>query len=206
MSITPTQFCTTLDATSTDVTGTLNKFMKKKIQLQRLSQLLYTAGLQAPLPNVTSLLPLSLINFNFYNQLKYACPALGLTDMSSSSLADLQNMVRSSYEALAEGLNGHPFKQMSGIQDQLNDILGAVNSILAQTDEMNMFACLQSACQGYSRLGVYSDTFQQTTLDSFQKMYTELGPNYGRVLNDTQQSAVNQVDETQSTITGLLSL
>lgn len=183
------------------VTGTINSFMKKRIQLQRIAQLLFNAGLGVPLPNINQLLPISQITPQFYNQLKASCPMLPLPSTAALGLNDLKKQVDDAYAFLQQYLQYHPFQQMGQLQDQLNDLLGAVNSLFGSVGgASSILGCLNGICTAGSQIGIYTQDFNTNVRNDFQKIVNQYGDAFGAVLTAPMQQATDQVDALQSSL------
>lgn len=192
--------CGTLGAIQNQATSLLGLALRKIIQLQRLAQLLVTSGVGIPLPNINGLLALSQIGPATYNQLRAACPLLGLPPLNTQSLDELISAVRSAYQQLQNDLMIHPFASLAGLDDQLNEVLNKVEGEIFKAigPGISMLQCLNALCNSGAAISATAknavNTFQQTTSAS----------NYATVLNGSMKAQVGQYQTIGKGLSSLL--
>lgn len=125
----------------------INALFARFAALQRLAQILADVGdvsgfLNALLNSVGRLVPLGLVDVTAYNQLRAACPFLGLPAITTDGLDQLITDLAIAYADLLRQIDLHPFARLDGLQSRLNSALAtALNAF-----NNDWYLCAQAIC------------------------------------------------------------
>lgn len=198
--------CVLTGALANDYFAAVQLINRKFNALRRLAELLEQIGdIQGSLPNISSLIPLYLINVDAYANLVTACPFLNLPPHpTNEDIAKLQAEVAAAYQRLLNQLFQHPYLRMGSLQAQLDKVQASVNDILnngAQFMQCLLQACASAASVAGS-IGHIASTHIQNELDDYSRTYLA---NNGKVLTDTMQGKKDQVQGVIDNVNELMS-
>lgn len=124
-----------------------NQINKRVAALRRLAAILEQVGdLNTLIPDINKFIPIAQIDTLMYEQLRAACPALGLPPFTGVN--DLKAAVANAYAQVQTTLQNCPYNRMGGIQGKLDNYLSKVTQATGPWDYMNWMNCVQfAACQ-----------------------------------------------------------
>jgi hypothetical protein len=200
--------CATLQALQAYLVGLISQYLRKLTLLQRLASIIEQAGDDIVLPDIAALanlIPLGLLDAFNYNQIRCACPFLGLPALTAeqAELADLKNLVAQGYQALDQLFASHPYARLNQLQDELDSILAQIeqSALSAISPGMDVLACLEAICNALDQLQIYSTSFVNNTVGEFN---TISNPNStSSVLSGAQQAKASIVANGRATLQAL---
>lgn len=203
----PTQsVCGVIDALADFQIKVLQAINAKFLALRRLADLLeQAADLTGFLPNIGALVPISSIDIRLYEELRSACPFLGLPPSSGDpelALSTLRAEVDAAYGRLLAQLNLNPLNRLSKLQAKLDAFQQQFN--IAALGGIDFMRCLQAACKAtlavstsVSKLSNLSENDVTAIADKYAKNVVAEG---GRVLTNQQQNKVSALASAQGQI------
>jgi hypothetical protein len=112
--------------------------------LRRLAEILEQAGdLNILIPDINKFIPIAQIDTLMYDQLRQACPALGLPPFTGVN--DLKATVANAYARVQTYLQNCPYNRMGSIQEKLDSYLSKVTQATGPWDYLNWMNCVQFA-------------------------------------------------------------
>lgn len=205
--------CTILNLFTDLQVAILDKIGQKFTSLQRLASILERAGdladivssiLQAP----NLFLPISALNsIDVYNNIRNACPFLGLPPADADSIYQLQYQLARAYADIMKKLDLHQYNRMDELQARLDDLISDGLDALGR----NYITCANVLCSLPS-----DPTVQAILVDVENSVSTVTGADNQALdvlnsaqkqkvqqLNDAKSFVLTQVDSTNSEITDL---
>ena len=203
--ITNYNICALLQALQAYLLSIVSKYLKKLALLQRLASMIEQAGDLIHLPDLANLIPVGLLDASNYNQIRCACPFLGLPalDAEQAALVDLQTLVQKGYQELDSFFANHPYARLTQLQDQLDQLLAEIEqaALNAISPGMDVLACLDAICQGLDQLQIYAASYATTATADFTALSN---PSSTRnVLNQTQQAKAYIITNGRATLAAL---
>lgn len=197
--------CVITNIIANDYVNVVTALNRKYNALLRLVELLeQLADITSFLPpNLSSLVPLYLINFDTYTNLVTACPFLNLPPTpSNASTAELQGIVNQAYARFIQMLKKNPLYKLGRLQSQLESLNQQANEILNTGNQY--LQCFQQACASAAEVGDFAGHIVETDfngqIDDYTRTYLA---NNGQVLNTATQNKVNELNGTIDSINEL---
>lgn len=124
-----------------------NQINRRVAALRRLAAILEQAGdLNTLIPDINKFIPIAQIDTLMYDQLRQACPVLGLPPFTGVN--DLKATMANAYAQVQTYLQNCPYNRMGGIQGKLDNYLSKVTQATGPWDYMNWMNCVQFvACE-----------------------------------------------------------
>lgn len=145
MAINPCDVLTTLSDFQQEI---LSQLTRRFNALVRLAELLEKAGdftgiLDDFVRIIPRLIPIeALSSLDAYNQIRNACPMLGLPEANIDELAKLQFDLARAYADLLRKLDLHQYNRMEELQDRLDEMIGKALNAMGR----DWFICASVVC------------------------------------------------------------
>lgn len=202
--------CSALAVLTDYQVSVLDTIGQKFTSLQRLATILEQAGDLADIispilqsPNL--IIPLSALNsVDVYNNIRNACPMLGLPEASADSIYQLQYQMALAYAEIMKKLDLHQYNRMDELQARLDDMVADAANALGR----DWITCANVLCS------VPTDPTVKTIAASIAESTSDPTSRLLTVLNSAQQQKVDSlnnariqilrnIDSTESGITSL---
>lgn len=148
--------------------------------LRRLADLLENLGdLSSLLPPFSSLFPLSAIDLNTYEQLRQACPSLGLPpveDEINEEIDKLRARVGEAYDRILRDLKSLPWFRMGKLQDEMDKFRSKVGGVIDVSGEF--LECLQAACNAQETVQSAWGKVSQVSVDDIRSNVNNYNNNF----------------------------
>jgi hypothetical protein len=191
--------CNTLGALQNAGTRALQKALGKAAIMSRLAGLIERAGALSPIPNIPGLIPLKDLSAQNYEDLRRACPFLGLAPFSGGGLDELKRKVDEAYAQLTNELANHPWSRFDGLQGPLDNAVNQASSYANQAlgTLAGLARCVEGLCAAGGALGGLGKPGGGSIEDQWDA-YKKDQANFGKALTESQRDKQRQLDEAKS--------